>query len=182
MINDLDIRLQEDVAEVMDFLKYELSQKLEDQGHGSRSTSNLIQSIEHEISNVAGVIIGSMFMNHYYIFLERGVKPGNIPYSGNTGRGGTSLYIQALIKFWRLKGKNPTEAKRAAFATANVHRVEGMPTRNSYKKSKDGTRKGFLSSTLEKNEDIVFGIFRRRAGNTVEVAFSEMVNSFVQKF
>lgn len=168
----------EDVAYVMSLLKLELTEKLEIQGHGKRATSKLIQSIESEVEALANVTVGRMYMNDYYVYIEHGIKAGKIPYRGRTGKGGTSRYIEGLIKHFQLKGKGRKESKRAAFATANVQKKEGMPTRNSYKYSQDGTRLGFLSSTLIKNENAVNDILERRTGSRIELLFTEMIKKY----
>lgn len=170
--------LRDDVAYVMSLLKLELKSKLEAQGHGKRGSSKLIDSIDFEIEAGAQIIVAGMYMEDYYIFVEKGVRANRIPFSGRgKGKGTTSKYIQNLIRYWRFKrGLSGKEAVRAAFATANKHKKEGMPTRSSFKYSKDGTRLGFVESTLNKFEEKVFEILERRVGNNVEIAFTNVLN------
>ena len=170
--------IQEDVAYVMSLLKLELKSKLEAQGHGSRNASKLIDSVEFDITASANILVAGMYLEDYYIFVERGVNASRIPYGGRgTGRGGTSKYIQALIRYWRLKrGLPEKEAKRAAFATANKHKEEGMPTRSSFRFSKDGTRLGFVESTLKTYESRVAEILEQRIGNNIDTTLTNILN------
>lgn len=173
----------EDVRYVMSLLKLELRSKLEQQGHGKRQKSSLIQSIDFDIQASANIIVASMYMNDYYVFVEKGVKASRIPYSpGRRSGKKTSKYIQGLVRFWRFKrGLQPKAALRAAFATANKHKKEGMPTRSSFRYSHDGTRLGFVDSTLSSYADKVFEILQRRTGNTVELTLTNILNDFAYK-
>lgn len=178
----MNIDIKEDVGFAMSLLKLQLKSKLEAQGHGRRGVSKLIDSIDYEIESTATIMVAGMYMEDYYIFVEKGVKASRIPYYPGSGRK-TSKYIQGLIRFWRLKkGLSPRAAKRAAFATANKHKKEGMPSRSSFKFSKDGTRLGFLDSTLKKYENQVFEILDRRIGDKVELAFTDILNDISVQF
>lgn len=164
--------LEDDLGFVMSMLKLELTSKLEAQG---RKNSNLAKNMDFEIEASANVLIASMYMDNYYIFLEKGVSAARIPYTRRNrgqGRGGTSKYIQGLISFFRRKGLPTKEATSASFATANKHKSEGMPTRKSFRFSRDGTRLGFVESTLMKFEDDVVNILERRFGDAYEIALT----------
>jgi len=157
----------------MSLLRLELQSKLQAQGRGSSKDSALSKSLEYEIKASANVLIASMYANEYWVYVENGVKASRIPYSRGPKRGGTSKYIQALIKFFRFKvGKSEKKATRLAFATANKHKKEGMPTRASFRFSRDGTRTGFVESTLKKHEDKVTEILERKFGSEYEIALT----------
>jgi hypothetical protein len=89
-------------------------------------------------------VIGTM--NYYGAILEDGVAPNRIPYGGRSASGGTSKYIQGLVSYWKKRGLDEREAIRAAFATANKHKKEGMPTKGSYAFSKTGSRSKFINT------------------------------------
>jgi hypothetical protein len=76
----------------------------------------------------------------YGQILNDGVSPARIPFSGSTGNGGTSAYIEGLKRYFMLKGLSDQEALRAAFATAHVHKREGMPSQGSSQYSSNGRR------------------------------------------
>lgn len=170
----LDIRPE--VKELMEFLKEKIIEKLQAQGHDN--TGNLIESIEIDVENIARAAVGNMYMEDYYIFLEDGVK--NIPYTPGTRRGGFSEYIKGLIKWWKSKGLNNANARGAAFATANKHSKEGMPSNNAYRFTRDGTRLNFLSDTLAKHEDKMIELFERNVGTKIELIFTDILNQISQ--
>lgn len=127
-----------------------LASELIDQGH--KNTGSLINSLEGRIQDDPNGFDVSIWANKYAHYLDKGVKANRIPYSGRSG-GGRSQYIQALIAYFRQKGA--ADPKAAAFATANKHKKEGMPTRRSYRFSSTGKRKGFIKEALNKRETII---------------------------
>lgn len=174
--------LRDDVGFVMSLIKLELQQRLEIQGHGVKGLSRLIDSMEFDITALSNVVIANMLMENYYRFVETGVKASRIPYTiGSRGRGGTSKYIEGLIKFWQRKGLSPKEAKSAAFATATKHKREGMSTRNAYRFSKDGTRHGFVSDTIDKYEARIFELLQGRLGQTFEIFIETAIQKIVDE-
>lgn len=124
------------------------------QGHVN--TGQLIKSVQSEVSNQRDGANLEIEMNDYHVFVEHGVKSGRIPFGGRSkaGRGTTSKYIEGLIKFWTAKGKSKKEAKRAAFATAHKHKSEGMPSKGSYKHSKNGRRLEFINESTKSSKQI----------------------------
>jgi len=124
-----------------------LSEELIAQGH--RNTGALIDSFEGRVSSDGlGVIIRG---KKYALYLDKGVKANRIPYSGRSGKGGTSKYIEGLIAYFTQKGA--ADPKAAAFATANMHKKGGMPTRKSIRFSKTGARRGFIQFAVSKNKE-----------------------------
>lgn len=173
----LNKEIFESVGYVMSLLKLELQSKLERQGYGNKTSSKLQQSMEYEVKAVATLIVAEMYMEDYYIYVEKPTPAERIPFGGN-GRSGAkvSKYIQALFRFWkRRKGLSDKDALRASFATANIHKKEGRPSRGSLRYSKDGTRTGFIESTLAAYESKVFDILERRFGNTLEIGFTDLL-------
>jgi hypothetical protein len=165
-----------EVKELMEFIKEKIVEKLKAQGHDN--TGNLIESIEIDVENISRAAVGNFYMEDYYIFLEDGVK--NVPYTRGGGSGGFSQYIKGLIKWWRSKGLNNANSRSAAFATANKHSKEGMPTNNAYRFSKDGTRLNFLSDTLAKHEEKMLELFERNVGTKIELIFTNVLNQISQ--
>lgn len=159
------------VTDVMELLQRELRSELEAQGH--KLTGRLSDSIVFDISSDEKEIKGTMYAEQYAGALEFGVKAEKIPYSGRSGKGGTSLYIQGLINFFELRGLSGREAIGAAFATAAVHKREGMPTRSSSKYSSNGARTGFIRTTIERNMDKIKTIIEDRYTAKLELIFGE---------
>lgn len=138
--------------EVMQHLAMEIKDELVQQGH--YNTGALHKSIEYFVRTVAGATIGQIFMNDYWRPLETGVPASRVPYSKGSGAK-SSKYIDGLIAYFKSKGLDVKEAKSAAFATANKHKQEGMPTANSYTFSKNSRRTDFLSQVAAENMDLV---------------------------
>lgn len=164
------------VEETVEFLIAEFRDEIEEQGHNL--TGRLSKELEGRVTSAANSVIGTILIEEYGEFVNRGVRAGNIPFSGRTGRGGTSAYIQGLIRFFNLRGVSGSDAVRAAFATANIHRREGMPSRGSYRFSRNGYRKGFIDHRLDENK--LVAKFEQIAVDIVSVRlenyFSERLN------
>jgi len=158
------------IGKATELFREKLREELKAQGHSN--TGKLEKSIAYDIELKAEKIIVSLFMNTYGIFVDTGVKSSRIPYSGRTGLGGRSKYIDGLISYFRTKGLNERDAKGAAFATANKHKQEGMPTRNSYRYSSNGRRTGFVNeawtSIQSEFEQIVTEHFYSRLSLEIE--------------
>lgn len=135
-----------------DYLKARLAQEFRDQGHNL--SGELIASLESRVETTGATVLIEMYANDYGGILNTGVSPARIPYTpGGPKRGGTSQYIQGLIRYaerrMNLQGK---EAIGAAFAIARKQKREGMPTRGSYSYSKNGRRLGWVDVVLEETE------------------------------
>lgn len=175
----LDRGLKETLGLVMSLLKLELQSKLEAQGHGIRETSKLINSIEFDIKSVSTVLSAGMYLEDYYVFVEKGVSASRIPFYPGSGKR-QSKYIRALISYWRFKrGLSDKAAFRAAFALANKHKKEGMPTRSSFSYSKDGTRLGFVDSTLKNYEQRAFELLQSSTLNKLELSLIDILKDVV---
>jgi len=151
------------------FVIIKLARELVAQGH--RGSGRLIESLRGVVAKIPNGVEISIFAADYSKFVDQGVGSGRIPFSGRTGRGGVSQYIQALIAYFRLKGS--PDPKAAAFATANTHRKEGMPTRASFRFSRTGERTDFIQETLDKHGDSI-------DEQIAEAGFSEL-NSRITK-
>jgi hypothetical protein len=111
------------------------------QGHNL--TGRLKGSFETVTTSTNSGIKADIMVEGYGQFVDQGVKAARIPYSGRSGRGGKSKYIEGLERvLYQTRPGFATEALRAAFATAAKHRREGMPTRASYRFSRNGKRLG----------------------------------------
>ncbi len=116
------------------------------QGHNL--TGRLKGSFETVTTSTNSGIKADIMVEGYGQFVDQGVKAARIPYSGRSGRGGKSKYIEGLKEFFIKRGRGATEALRAAFATAAKHRREGMPTRASYRFSRNGRRLGIITDEI----------------------------------
>lgn len=129
-------------------LNAELVKELQTQGHtltGALEASVATHVMGNGEAEVFGVMAG------YGEIVDAGVTPERIPYGGAKTGATTSLYIQGLVNFWRLKGLPEKEALRAAFATARIHKKEGMPSAGSFEYTKDGLRVDFVDVAEKKS-------------------------------
>lgn len=149
-------------------------QELIRQGH------SLTQILENSIK---GKITGSKAegnMLNYGFIVNDGTKPEKIPYNGS-GKGSTksSKYITALINYFKIRGLSEEEAKRAAFATANVQKKEGMSTFRSRKYSKSKQRQNFLDIALTNATPKVDSLLTSGMEGIFEKEFSKQKNEIV---
>lgn len=166
---DIEQSIVEGLQDAMKRLQTDLRTELKAQGH--YLTGRLHDSIEYEIEYSPGIVTATMECEDYGLSMEFGVPAQNIPYTPGSGSGGTSQYIQGLIRFWNLRGVTGREGVRAAFATARKHKREGMPTRASYAFSTTGARTGFASTVLERDLELIGRILEEKTGYTLEIAF-----------
>jgi len=169
------MNLREVVVDIMSEIRDSLRVELERQGHVL--TGRLSESIEFDISADGFSIVGRMYFEDYGIFVETGVTADRIPYGGRSGRGGKSKYIQGLITFWEGRGLSGREAIGAAFATANVHAREGMPSRSSYAFSQTGERTGFVRTVLERQSDDITDRIAEKYGDSLRLDFKSALST-----
>lgn len=126
-----------------------LKQEVEDQGH--RATGGLINSIENVVTKKLNQITQDILHAEHGRPQNTGVGPGRIAYYPGSGKK-TSKFIQALSAWVRLKKLTSgldKDVMRATFAIANKMKKTGMPTPNSYRFSRNGRRKGWLTHTIK---------------------------------
>lgn len=172
----MDVKDREQVlGRAMSYLKLALRKELRDQGHVL--TGDLERSIDYEIRQVGDIIQSEMSGNDYGDALNDGVKAGSIPYT--RGSGATeSEYIDGLIRNFKFRGKSEEEAKRAAFATANTQKKDGMPTRGSMKYSKNGRRTGFIDHVLINDYEKVAELIDYELASWLDNIVTELVRPF----
>jgi hypothetical protein len=150
----------------------------EAQGHSMGG--NVVKEIEYKAKQETDKIILSGFTYPYGNIIAAGIKANKIPYSGRSGRGGTSLYIQALQNYAknRMEISDEKESLSVAFAIAATQKKEGMPTRNSYSFSSTGKRTDWVEEALKKNEDKVFEAISEMSFNLLSVQFDVMIDKW----
>lgn len=143
------------VFEVMKMFRTSFREVLARQGH--INTGKLSSDIVIILERSADRIQGKLLIQDYGRFVDLGVSADRIPFGNSTGAA-TSKYIRGLVNFWESKGLSTRQATRAAFATARVHKREGMPTRNSSRFSEDGNRKNFIGNAVDAVIQDVFSL------------------------
>lgn len=163
--------LTDTVTAAMEELRKRLIVELSAQGH--RNTGALEKSLKYDVQREGDKIVAVMTAFDYGLVVEFGVPASRIPYGGSGKKGGTSKYIQGLVRFFGNKGLSPREALGAAFATARKHKREGMPTRASYAYSSNGRRTGFVQNTLEQYLPLLASTIGEGAGGIVELTIGK---------
>lgn len=162
---------QEIIEIISDLIKQDISTKLKEQGHNN--TGSLLNSISYKITQTADSIITDFYMNNYGNIVDSGVKAYRIPYRRGSGAK-KSKYIDGLINYFQSKGLSDAESKRAAFATANVHKKEGMPTKASNRFSKTGERIGFITNVID--SDNPYNIMLHEFGLKIDNYIDDLIN------
>lgn len=144
------------------------------QGHSL--TRSLENSIKGKVSNCRA----EGYMLDYGFIVNNGIKADRIPFSGRGhSNSKTSKYINALTAYFITRGLPENEAKRAAFATANVQKKEGMSTSGSKKYSRNKQRQNFLDNALENVGPKVDKMFLSEMENIFEKEFSKQKNELI---
>ena len=157
----------------MKILQGDLREELKAQGH--YMTGRLHNSIQYKIELSGDTVKAEVECEDYGLAMEFGVAPGKIPFTPGGGNGGTSQYIQGLITFFEKRGLQGREAIGAAFATARTQKREGMPTAGSYRFSRNGARKGFASTVLERDLNIIGNVLENKTGAFLQIELAESV-------
>lgn len=167
MINEKEI-----IEIISDLIKQDISTKLKEQGHNN--TGSLLNSISYKITQTADSIITDFYMNKYGNIVDFGVRANRIPYRRGSGAK-KSKYIDGLINYFQSKGLSDAESKRAAFATANVHKQDGMPTKASSRFSKTGERTGFITKVID--SDNPYNIMLHEFGLKIDTYIDDLINN-----
>lgn len=128
--------------------------ELAEQGH--KATGRGIRSIEPKaFYRGLDTLVGIIEANDYLMILDAGVPASRIPFSRPTGRGGTSAYIEGLIRWARVvkPGLSLRERRSFAFAVAQNQKKFGSPTPGAFRFSRNGRRTGWIKNSFLKEEN-----------------------------
>lgn len=168
--------IQKILIEIMTEIQTSLKTEFVAQGHNL--TGKTVESIMFETEFGATEAIGTMFIADAGVFVNVGISADRIPYGGKSGSGGTSQYIQGLISFWENRGLSGRDAIGAAFATAAVHKREGMPTRASSRFSSTGERTGFVGAAIESNMERIQSKIAELYGADLQLNFAQSFSQY----
>lgn len=164
------------LIELANYLRQRIIENYIAQGH--RLTGEFEDTLEVTLKSEAVVKIIEGIGEHYAIFLDKGVRKGNIPFTGKGG-GGRSQYIEGLKRFAEIKfNLSGREALSAAFAIAHTHKKEGMPSIGSYAHSKTGMRTRFLTDALTGATQHIEKEIERWGGQRIETLIDNMVRNY----
>ena len=156
---------QELYNSLKDLIFFEMTKELERQKR--ILTGNLVQSFEAVSKQYLTL---DFMMELYGVSLNNGVPPSRVPYTPTPPvRGGTSKYIQGLIRWVKLRGIATGEkAKSIAFAIARKQKREGNPIGGGSK---------FIDIALEKSEEKTIEIIEDFVVNTIMALIIESSNN-----
>ncbi len=155
------------MEEILEKIISQLKQELEAQGH--KLTGTLERSLTAKVVSLPnGQREGQILGKYYAVYLEEGVPAKNIPFSPGSGKK-YSKYIAGLIRFFELRGRNPVEAKRAAFATAHKQKRYGLPTPGSYLFAKNGRRTLAIRTTVRQMVPEIERFLAQQNAHLIEV-------------
>ena len=147
------------------FIVSQFQEELREQGHDN--TGKLIDSLRPEVVNLGDAWEVRIVGLDYAKFVNYGIKPGK------------KLNPFALAKWVEQKGiaSGEKEIKSIAFAIRQKIFQEGMPTENSLKFSKTGSRTDFISITINKNSKFIFSEIL----NIFKDDTTEKLNEFIKQ-
>lgn len=151
-----------------------IKEELRTQGH--YLTGALAASIHGEITvkgEESATLVGTSLF--YAQILNAGTTAARIPFGTHTGAT-TSKYIEGLINFFTLRGLDEAEAKRAAFATARVQKLQGMPTTGSYRFSDNNQRLNVLGIVEREMDTELDEVVLGGIENMVESVFKQTLS------
>lgn len=166
------------VEKLQQVLTEALTKEWEAQGHSM--TGKMVQTIDYVVKEEVDRLTLSGMIYPYGNILAAGTKANRIPYSGRTGKGGTSKYIQALQNYVQMR-MNITDHKqslRVAFAIATEQKKHGMPTPGSYSYTQTGKRTEWVGEAFKNNEDKITETVREMVYDLLLVNFDTLIDKW----
>ena len=164
------------------FMKVELLKEWTAQGHFM--DGKVVKEMDLVIEQTFNSVSFLFYFLPYGTYIESGVPASRIPFSGATGQGGKSMYIQGLISYAlkKLQVANLAEAKSAAFAIAHTHKKEGMPGKASARFSSTGKRTEWINETFKNNRPLIRQFLLRYVEGIFTVKFDNIILKFSKEF
>lgn len=169
------------LAEFKALLQRELLETWKQQGH--YMDGSVVKSADFVVEQTMNKLQFLVYMFPYAAYMEAGVPASKIPFSGTGGSGGTSKYIQALIRYAMRKMALPEkEAKSVAFAIAHKQKKEGLPTSASLRFSSSGKRTGWIQDTIVRTTPQIEALMYRYVDNILTSTFENVITRAQQQF
>jgi hypothetical protein len=138
--------------------------ELRDQGH--RLTGGLIENIEVVVSEQGDTVTGKLIGPDYAIYVDAGVPANRVRYP-----------VKIMIEYFQKRGLAVKDATRAAWATRAKHKIEGIPTKASFRFSKNGRRTGFIKAGIEAKIQEMQRIFADEIGGDIDIEITQIFNT-----
>lgn len=155
-----------------------LKEEWEAQGH--KMTGSIVDEIEYVVKEEAAHLEISGYMAFYGNIIAAGTPSDKIPYSGRTGRGGTSKYITALQNYvkQRMRITEEKKSKSIAFAIAANQKKYGMPTPGSYSFSKSGKRRDWIEEAFRNKAGAITEAIRAMSFEILTIQMDVLIKKF----
>jgi hypothetical protein len=167
-----------DIERLQQVLTEALANEWEAQGH--KMSGKIVQTIEYVVKQETDKLTLSGMIYPYGNILAAGTKANKIPFGGRTGRGGTSLYIQALQRYvqQRMNISDEKKSLSVAFAIATEQKKHGMPTPGSYQYSTTGERLKWVEEAFVHDEDKIKEAISNLCFNLLTVQIDTLINKW----
>jgi len=144
------------------------------QGHNM--TGKVVEELEFVVKKMADSTMIEIWMLPYGKYQDTGVPANKIPYSRGSGAG-KSAYIDALTSWASARmGLSGKAAKSAAFAIAETHKKEGMPSKGAMTYSNNGHRTEWFTRTMQESEPLVYEKLYNIVYKVLDIEFTNMIN------
>lgn len=130
------IKLVDAVTRAIEVGRKGLQKELEDQGH--RLAGGLIKNLETVVTEQGDTVTAKIVGPDFAVYIDAGVRPERVRYP-----------VRIMIEYFQKRGLPLKEATRAGWATRAIHKREGIPTKASFRFSKNGRRTGFVKAGIE---------------------------------
>ena len=175
-----------DILTYVDKLEHVLTKALAEEwkAQGHEMNGKIVDTIDYVVKQETNALTVSGMMYPYGMIIAAGTDSSKIPYSGRTGRGGTSLYIQALQNYVKQRMRITDEKKSLSIAFAIAHTQKfsgdwkGMPTRGSYAYSKTGKRLAWIEEAFKHNEDRIIETVREMCYELLSLNFDVILTKW----
>ena len=156
------LNIEKVIQEAGDELEISAVKELVDQGH--RATGKLVNSVETRvITNSLGFSL-ILLAEQYGIFVDSGRRPR-----------AKKVPVMALVEWVKTKAiaRNDQEAFRVAYAIQQKIFLEGIPTRNAFKYSRNGRRVGWIDFVAQELSNELVGKLEQAALEDFEVMIDD---------
>ena len=159
----MSINLTTAVTRAIEIAQRGVKKELSDQGH--RLTGGLIEGIDIEVAEQGDTVTGKLVGPDFAVYVDAGVRPERVRYP-----------VRIMIEYFQKRGLPVKDATRAAWATRRIHQIEGIPTKASFRFSKNGRRTGFIKAGIEAVISEMRAIFAETIGDDIELEVTQIFN------
>lgn len=148
-------------------MEHDLDKELRDQGH--YLTGRLANSIQPRIGENKNGVSLEVLAEDYIDQLNTGLPFNDPSFNGNN----IAAHILEMISYGRLLGLSEQDAARFGVAVARKHRLQGMPTINSFNFASNGRRTHAIETSYSDNET--------KYEQIIEEGFSNELDDLIDK-